>query len=57
MTEEKIEGIKLACEMIDDMYAKAQTHKYMIGDCILAKFNLLKKEKVRKNPNFKNKLK
>jgi len=54
MTLEKIDGIKLACNYLDETYSKSNKHKYMLGDCILAKFNLLKPEKVRENPNFES---
>lgn len=46
------QGFLDACNMLDEMYSSQSSHKYMMGDCILAKRNLLKPTKrVRTNPN------
>jgi hypothetical protein len=52
-TKDYWEGFKAACEIIDDMYARSNTHPYMQGDCVMAKMNLFKKEDIRKNPFYK----
>ena len=44
------DGIRFACAMVDEMYAKSNTHDLMQGDCVLAKLNMLPKSKIRKNP-------
>lgn len=45
------QGVLDACNLVNEMYSSSSTHPYLIGDCILAKLNLLKK-KPRKNPSF-----
>ena len=47
------EGFKFACLLIDEMYTSIHNHPYLIGDCALVKVNKLSKNKVRKNPNYK----
>lgn len=41
-------GVCLAAELASE-YDRSSTHPYRLGDCILAKMNLLKKGKIRKN--------
>lgn len=41
-------GIYLASEVASE-YDGSSTHPYRLGDCILAKMNLLKKGRIRKN--------
>lgn len=41
-------GFKFACEMLDETYSDCSIHRYMLGDCLLAKVNKLK-GKIREN--------
>jgi len=44
----KIEGIRMAAEQASS-YDSTSSHPYRLEDCILAKFNLLPKNEIRKN--------
>jgi hypothetical protein len=55
---EHTKGVLDACNLVNDMYSSItmECHKYLLGDCVLAKLNLLKKgKKIRKNPFWKEK--
>jgi hypothetical protein len=43
-------GFRLACQMLDEMYSGVSTHEHMLGDCLMAKVNLMNTKDVRKNP-------
>ena len=47
---EWVQGLLDAASIIDETYSSSSTHKYLIGDCLLFKFNLLRREQVRNNP-------
>lgn len=48
-----VQGVLDACNMLDDLYSGCQAHPNLLGDCILAKLNLLSpKAKIRKNPKW-----
>lgn len=49
-TEEFKRGVKFAAE-IADTYNSSTTHKFMLGDCIMLKLNMLSRKKVRRNKN------
>lgn len=50
---ERAKGMLDLANLVNIMYAKTSDHKYLIGDCALAKLNLLRKGKrVRKNPAY-----
>ena len=47
---EYVRGFLEAAILLDDMYSSCSTHKYLLGDCLLAKVNLLNKKcRVRVN--------
>ena len=41
-------GVRAAAS-IADQYNSSSSHHYRLGDCILGKLNMLKKQKIRKN--------
>lgn len=46
-------GFLDACNLLDDLYIGVCNHPNLLGDCLLAKANLLKSgKKIRKNPKF-----
>lgn len=51
------QGMINACVLVDDMYSKSHNHDFFIGDCVLAKCNMLAKENIRPNPNGGNLMK
>jgi len=48
-----IEGLLDATQLIDEMYSSVSTHKYLLGDCVLLKLNLINKRQVRVNKRRK----
>ncbi len=44
-----VRGLLDAANLIDEMYSSSSTHKYLLGDCLLLKLNLLRKTQVRIN--------
>jgi hypothetical protein len=42
-------GVYLAAELASE-YGRSSSHPYLLGDCIMAKLNLLSNKKIRKNP-------
>lgn len=42
-------GVLDATQLLDDMYSSSATHKYLLGDCVLLKLNLITKRQVRVN--------
>ena len=45
------QGVLDAVTLVDEMYSSCSTHRYLLGDCVLAKLNLLLPGKrVRINP-------
>lgn len=45
-------GIMAAAEFVNE-YNHSSSHPYMLGDCVLGKFNLLGRTKLRKNVRAK----
>jgi len=43
------QGMLDAAQLVDEMYSGTTTHKYLLGDCILLKCNLITKRQVRVN--------
>jgi len=44
-------GALEAAALVDEMYSSVSTHKYLLGDCVLLKLNLLGKgRRARINP-------
>ena len=45
-----VRGFLQAVTLLDEMYSSCSTHPYLLGDCLLAKVNLLGKgRKIRRN--------
>lgn len=42
-------GMITACTLVDNIYAGNSNHKYLIGECVLAKLNVLRRKKPRIN--------
>ena len=47
------QGVLDAAALVDEMYSGCSTHKYLLGDCILLKLNLITKRQVRVNKRRK----
>lgn len=49
---ERAKGMLDLANLVNAMYARSSTHPYLIGDCALAKLNMLRKRKrPRRNPH------
>lgn len=44
-SEEARVAMLLVCNVLNEMYSSSSTHTYLLGDCVLAKLNMLKKGK------------
>jgi len=51
---DRSQGFLDACNIVNEMYSRSSTHPHLIGDCVLAKINLIRSNKrIRKNPFVK----
>lgn len=45
----RTEAMMDTCNFVNEAWFTTSTHRWLIGDCILLKFNLIKKKQVRVN--------
>lgn len=46
-----VKGMLCAANLMNEMYSSSVLHPYLVGDCVLAKCNLLKRgRQIRRNP-------